>query len=364
MGAITRASLPEEFFDITSAQLLLQPEPQYLHAKLAKMAVMADLQVPDALGLMPGRTPSSQGADYAQPMDGRLVLSDPIMAEAIHAIVGLGTAPGMTIRLNRPRFTDSTYTQAVREVTSGATISVVPIDVGSEQAAVTVKRFAGPYDGTNSRVAPYAIDEFDSKMSIHNLAKIVGLHLKRDFDKTLDSFLVALFDVVASGNDLYPTGMTAVNDSTVAGDFPFDFNLINRAQEKLDTLNVPTFANGRRVGVCTPQQARQLKDDSQWARYVQYFKDVNPVFTTYIGTAANIDWHVSNTLSITNNSNSIPIHYAQVFGPGKVGMGVGQLPRVLSASDDNYGLQAKVIWESEFGLANLDSRFGLSLRSS
>lgn len=362
MSVITRASLPEEFFDITSAQLLKQPEPQYLHAMLAKAAVARDLVTPGALGFMAGRTAGAQGADYAQPGDSRLMLDDGIMSEAITAVVGLGTAPGHTIRLNRPKFTDSTYTEAAREVTSGSTISTTPLDVGSEQAAITCKRFAGPMGSSN--VQPYAIDEFDAKMSIHKLAGIVGLHLKRDFDKWLDSVLVLIFDSVASGNTLYPTGMSADNDSASAGDYPMDVNLLFRSELKLDELNVPMFANGRRVCVLTPRQCQQLKDDSQFARYVEFHKDVNPMFKSYIGTVGNLDIHKSNTLRKVANTNTIDIHYGQCFGPGKVGMGVGEMPRVLNSTDDNYGLQQKVIWEFEAGFCNLDSRFGLSVRSS
>ncbi len=364
MSVITRANLPEEFFDITSAQLLKQPEPMYLHAMLAKAAVARDLVTPGSLGFMAGRTAGGQGAEYAQIGDGRLMLDDGIMSEAIHAVVGLGTAPGHTIKMNRPKFTDTTYTELSREVTSGATISTTPVDVGSEQAAITCKRFAGPYDSVNSRVAPFAIDEFDAKMSIHKLAGIVGLHLKRDFDKWLDTVLVLLYDTVASGNTLYPTGMTADNDSTVAGDYPMDINLLFRAELKLDELNVPVFANGRRVAVLTPRQCQQLKDDSQFAKYVEFHKDVNPMFKSYVGSVGNLDLHKSNTLRKVANSSTVDIHYGQCFGPGKVGMGVGEMPRVLNSTDDNYGLQQKVIWEFEAGFANLDSRFGLSVRSS
>ena len=56
MAIVNRASLPEEFFDITSAKLLLQPEPQYLHCLLLKMAMSASF-TPDAqMGFTPGRS--------------------------------------------------------------------------------------------------------------------------------------------------------------------------------------------------------------------------------------------------------------------------------------------------------------------
>ena len=73
---------------------------------------------------------------------------------------------------------------------------------------------------------------------------------------------------------------------------------------------------------------------------------------------------MSNTLDKANNSTSIPIHKAQMIAPGMVGIGSGDMPRVAASSDDMYGEQAKVIWLASLGFAVLDSRFGLSLRTS
>jgi hypothetical protein len=359
MAVITRASLPEEFYDITSAQLLLQPEPQYLHAQLAKMAVASDLAVPGSVGL-PGRDAGAQGAAYASPSDGRLMLSDPIMGAAITAIVGLGSAPGHTIRMNRPKFTNSTYTEASREVASGSTISTTPLDLDSEQVAVTIKRFAGPYGTAN--VQPYALDEFDAKMSVHKLAGMIGLHLKRDFDRWLDAALVALYAVC--DDTVRPVGMTNDDSASTADAFPLDVNTLFRAEETLDTDNIPAFANGRRACVLHPRQLRELKDDAQFGRYAQYDKNVNPLFQSYVTSIGNLDIFKSNTLTTSTNSSSVVVYRGQVFGPGKVGLGVGQMPRVLHSTDDNYGLQAKIIWEFEAGLVNLDNRFGCLVSST
>lgn len=362
MSVITRVSLPEEFFDITSAQLLVQPEPQYFHAQLAKASMAAELNVADSsLGLMTGRDIPSQGGNYPA-NEGRLMLEDGNLSNAIMSIAGLSGQH--TIRMNRPKFADTTYTLASRTVTSGSTITTTPIDVQSEQVACTVVRVAGPYDSTNSRVAPFAVDEFDAKRSVHSLAKVVGAQMKRDFDKFLDSVLVAIYDVVPSANIIRPNGFTADDDSKVAGDAPLDLDTLFRAEEQLDTTNIPLFPNGRRVAVLQPRQLRQLKSDQDFARYVEFFRDVNPMFGSYIGTIGKVDIFKSNTLTSKNNSSTVSIKYGQMFGPSMVGMGIGGVPRVLAASDDNYGLQAKVIWEFQFGLVSLDDRFGCSIRTS
>lgn len=362
MPVISRATLPEEFFDITSAQLLLQPQPQFLHAMLAKMATGKELSTPDAIGLMPGRSAGDQGANYAQPREGRLMLDDGIMSEAITVVAGLGSAPGHTIRMNRPSFADTTYTQLSREVSAGQLVSTVPVDVASEQVAITIKRFAGPYDQANSRVAPYAIEEFDSRMSIHKLGQIVGLNLHRDFDKFLDGVVSGLYDVCSV--TVYPTGFTADNDATTADAMPLDIETIFRAEESLDSANIPRFANGRRMMVVHPRGLRQLKSDTQWTQLVQFHRDVNPVFESYVGTIGNVDVHKSTTLAAPLNSSSVAIYRAQMFGPGKVGIGIGDVPKVLASTDDNYGMQAKVIWQLKAGFVNLDQRFGVSVRHS
>ena len=57
MALISRATLPSEFFDRTSAMMLVQPEPQYLYAQLVFMAdLQAELRAnPDAFELIAGR---------------------------------------------------------------------------------------------------------------------------------------------------------------------------------------------------------------------------------------------------------------------------------------------------------------------
>lgn len=362
MGLVTRASLPEEFFDITSSMLLVQPEPQYIFAQLFKMALNAALMESAGLGL-PGRPAiGAQGAPYTDAEADRLMMADPIFTDAITVVPDLGKAPGMTVRLNRPKFTDSTYTEASREIASGASISTTPIDLSSEQATVTIKRFAGPY---SSSVQPYGVDRFDASRSVHSVASMVGTHLKRDFDKTIDRFVRDLLGTVTSGNIIRPSGFTADNDSTAAGDAPMDFDTLARTEKALDDLNIPTFANGRRVCVLNPNQIAQLKNDSQFARYAENHAPINPVLAqSYFRTVGGLDIFKSTTLDSAANSSTVTIYRGLAFGPGKVGAGVGEMPRVAHSTSDNYGEQALVIWLAYFGLSNLDDRFGCSIRTS
>jgi len=359
MPLINRATLPQEFFDFTSAMLLTQPEPKYLHAKLIKAALGASFQGPSMLGFLPGRSFGDRGAPYVSDSDAeaaRLSLSDDLYDASIQVIAELGSAPGQTVRMNRPSYANTTYTEASREVPSGSTVSVTPITVTSEQVPITLKRFAGPFDQANVRVAPYGIDRFDSSVMLHKPAQIVALNLKRDFDRTLDAWGVQLFDNAAT--TVRPNGMVNDNTSVIAGSFPFSFRLIQSTETQLDTLNIPTFANGKRVLVLHPRQCEQLAQDAQFNRLSVFESDFNPLWKgAYWRSCGNFDIFKSTTLTQVTNANAVQIHYAQAFGPGGVGCGVGEMPRTAYNTQDNYGETALVIWLWYAGFATLDHRF-------
>lgn len=365
---ISRATLPEEFYDITSGKLLKQPEPQYFHGLLMKRALgigMTKMMV-DGLDIR-GREIPAEGEAYATAEEERLDLEkDMIASNAITFVPELGKSPGDTVRMNRPKFTDTTYTQASRRVLPNQTISTVPVDIQSEQVSITLDRFAGPYDQTNARPAPHAIDQMQSRLAVHRIVDIAGMQLVRDFDKTIDAFTVLLFDQGA--NAIYPKGFAVDNDLVAVDAGPMDYDTVLSAQRKLDELSIPVFPNGRRVMVLTPKQWQDLAADAQFARYAQYDNSItgaNPVYNaSYCKSISQFDIFKSQTMTKTNNSSSVPVHYGQAFGPGMVGAGMGDLPEVRNSTADNYGTQALVIWLWLAGFATLDNRFGVSVRTS
>lgn len=363
-GIINRASLPQEFFDTYSARLLVQPEPQYLHAMLFKMSLGASFDAGGALGMpIPGRQFGGNGAEYASATDGRLVLADGIYDQAVMFIPELGNGPGHTVRMNRPAYQNTTYTQVSREVGSGTAISTTPTKVGSEQTSITLRRFAGPYDPDQSSVAPYGIDRFDSSVMFHRAQQIVGANLVRDFDKTLDTFGVLLFD--QANTIVRPSGFAADNDHVLANDGPMTWSLLQSTERQLDEANIPYFPNGKRVLVLHPRQCEQLGYDPTFQRLVRYYGSMNPAFQgTYFGSIGTWDLFKSNTLTKITNTNSVVVYYAQAFGPGAVGAGAGNMPHVAFHSNDNYGEAAYVIWLWYAGFEVLDTRFIASIRTS
>lgn len=364
MSVLSRLGYPENFYDMTDDQLLLQPEPQYVFARMHMQALAASLDVGGEFGLMAGRTVPQNGAPYVSPESQRLDLNggQEIAEQVFAAKVDFTGKPGSTIRLNRPLYPNTTYTQASRKVLQGATISTTPIVVGSEQNDLTLFRFGGPYDQTNTRVAPFAIDAFDAQMGVHKMAQIVGGNFKRDFDKFCDSAWVTLGDAAAT--NVYPKGFAADNDLTTADAGPMDFDTISRAEEQLDTTNIPYFATGKRILVVTPRQLRELKNDAQYARYAEFHKEYNALFPEYVSDVGKFHVLKSNTLNTPLNGSSIAVHHGLAFGPGVFGAGMGRKPRIAYSSDDNYGETAKGIWLADLGFMLADSRFIVGVRTT
>ena len=375
MGIINRASLSEEFYDRTSAMVLVQPDPQYVFALLAKMALGAAMMVAPTgpIGITPQRAIGSTGLGYTLPGADRLNLAsmDPQVGQAILSVAELGTPQvGHTVRINRPRYGSGGFTLASREITSGASISTVAIDLQSEQVSVTLKRYGGPYDATNSNVAPFALDRFDASRSVHTIVGIVGLHMQRDFDRWLDNVISTLLS--AGSTTLWPQGFSADNSSQVAGDMPLDIDMLFRGYETLKLANIPMFPNGRYRAFISPTGARQLKGDPQAAQYIRYDTGgANPVTAPggmpnagYLGQITGVDIFESTTLVSALNAQSVPVTTNLMIGPGMAAMGAGQLPRVAASTDDNYGEHAKLVWLAYLGFNLADARFGIQMHTT
>lgn len=358
MSNVSRVTLPQEFYDWTSSELLIQPEPQYPMADLILRALGTSLAPPAAIGL-PGRMIGGQGADYSSPEADQLALEPDLISENLFAVkVDFKGQPGLTIRVNRPKYTDSTYTLASRRIPSNTTISTTGIKVDSEQVSLTLDRYAGPYDSTAGEVRPYVIEAFDANMGIHNLVKIVGKHMKRDFHKFLDAVGVDLG--MQGASTTYPAGMTAANDATADGQFPLTYETLSRLARQMDDSYLPTLPDGKRVLVLTPTGLKQLKDDKQFALYSHDFEKTNPLFRRYTALKSILpEWYVfvSQTLDTTANSSSVNIHTGLAFAPGALGIGMGRPPAVVNNTNDNYGESVPVIWRADLAFACLDSRF-------
>lgn len=363
--SVNQVTLPSEFFDLTSGKLLKQPEPQYFWAMM--LAAADARSVLNKAGIqvgMPGRDVASQGLAYASELDRLQLAAASEAAEAVMAIEELGKGPGHTVRINRPAFSGGGYTVANRQVGVSDTISTSPQDISGEQTAVTLKRIVGPFASGGSAPQPYAIDAFAAKGSVHSLADIVGLHLRRDRMRYIDTVINLEFNK-ASTNVAYVNGATADNDYVDANAGLLNVNAVFDVEEKLASANIPTFSNGRWKLALTPKALRHLKTDSVYAHYAQHDAGMkNPLFPGYVATIGRLDIYEVNTFQTATNSSSVVVERNIAFGPGAVGYGVGLRPEVRASTDDNYAETPKVIWICYEGHECLDERFLVSLRTT
>jgi hypothetical protein len=381
MGIVSRATLPAEFFDRTSAMMLIQPEPQYLYAQLVFMAdLQAELrQNPDALSLLAGRGIEGAEGAVVRPFSEnqlQLVAADKVRGETIAVSSELASGNvGHTIRMNRPVFANTTYSAASRLVTSNQTISTTPISLTAEQVAITIQRFAGPYDQANSRVAPYGVDRFDAQRSVHDLVATVGTQLSRDRFRFVDTIYAGLFDSPVSTSVLYPGdpsnnlaggGDAAAFPSATNGYRPLDAESIFRMEQKLTDLFIPRFGDGMYRLIVTPQQARQLRTDPAFQRMSVFQPENNPLKQSYIATLGMVEIFVCSTNTVdTSTVAGVSINHGVMFGPGLVGrVKDGEGCRVVSSTDDNYGETPKVVWLAYEGQSLLDNRFVVGIHSN
>lgn len=361
---IDQFSFSQNFFIATATQLLTAPEPQFIYATLMKAAMRKDLMLQN--GLMTGHWNNLEVAgntsEYANlPEKGRLLLSSDL-PDIFGAKIDFDGMPGSTVRINRPVFENTTYTQASREINPSNTISVVPINVGREQNDLTLKLFSGPYDSENSRPAPIALDALSLKTGVHSLEAELKMQLKRDYDATLHGFTVEMLDGAPA---IYPNGMTSVNDVAYDGQFPFDLDLMMRVEEAMDIANLPTFGDGTRILVIHPTHKKQLRQDPSF----RYESHDHPIFNqlfpgSYLGRIKKFQVFECNRLTTSLNTNTKTVIRAHAIAPGALGVGMGGTPRIAKASDTNYDLQAKLMWQLFGAFKLMDSRFAYVIPTS
>lgn len=370
MADIVRAGIPQEFQDLTSEIMLRAPEPQYFHGNLLKGVIgAARLRAEsERMGLpLPGRDTkwSGYGADIPAMAYAGMMLNDPSgLTEAITYFDDFDKTdnprPGNTVRVNRPVFTDSTYTLAARTIGSGTTISTTGIGIGAGQVDLTLRKIGGPYSG--SAVVPYVLDRFDLTRSIHQASKLVGMHMQRDCDKTLDKIAVDIFDAVDSTNGIVrPDGMTSDNSSAAAGSFPMTYATLTKVGTRMVEQHVMPFRNGRWAMVLHPRQVEQLRIDVGYQRLAQFTPasaGINPLFmSSYQFSVDKFDIYQSTTLTTATNSSSVVVYYGQAFGRQVMGAGCPRPPEVVPNSQDNYGESIPLIWLSYLAVTTLDNRY-------
>jgi len=368
--SINALTLPSEFWTKTSEKLLLPPEPDYLFANMVYQAASeAELRSVEAAAGPAGAQLPSNGAPVPDvkglELNERAPYIDAVSYEDFKS------QPGQTVRMNRIVFADTTYTEASRLATR-ATVGTAGADVTGEQIELTIHRYMGPLVSSGGAIGPYIIEEFDVKRyPVHNLVQRVGVALKRDRNKFVDSVVASkVCTGAASTNYIYAgdvnSTLTTDNSAFLAqGDRPVDVEMLLRAEARADTVGVPTFSNGRRMVVLSVRQNLQLQSNSRWQRMAKNFESKNPLFTKYVGSVSNMDVFVSATNPTTTANSTITVQLGALIGPGAIAYAMAS--PCMTRTDpgvQNYGQRVPVIWAADEAFGILDNRFLVSLRSN
>lgn len=364
MPIVSRVTLPQEFYDIVSEDMLVAPQPQFVFAQMV-YAANARAQL-SAAGIDLGRaSPPSQGASIPSLMDMQLILANGPFNGAIRSVIDLEKAGvGHTVRINRPVLAGGQYTVAARTISSQQTISTTPIDIAAEQTSITMLRVVGPASSGGSGPQPFAIDRMDAGKSVHQLRELVGLSLKYDREKYLDTVIGLQYDTASNNSVVRPGSLSADSSFPNTGETALDLDTLLRAKEALVTANIPKFPDGKYRCIVSPKQMRQLNMDPDFRAGARNFESLNPLFQPSITNISDIAIIESNTIQTDATTVSgVTIQRGLMFGPSAIGYGCGQMPEVVSASDDNYGQTAKVVWVCYEGHGILDKRFVVGVRS-
>lgn len=374
-----RLSLPQDFEDKISKRMLTAPVPRFFWAQLFKLAgVRFGLEQTSAseMGLTPERSPANQGAPAPELQSLQLMLEDPTGQAAVIVVSDELAVQGQghTIRFNRPVFSGGGYTLAARRQTAITSISTTPIDFSAEQVYLTLERLAGPYASGGSVVQPYAIDKWDAKRSIHDLAGLAALNLEYDRQALVDGIVNALVEAItgctltgaSTINSVWPgRGRKTADAQLIApGDAEMDLETLLRAEQTLVSRNVPRMPDGRYIAVVTPKQATQLMLDSDFKDLAKYTPEKNPLFQDFVGDIGTVRVYRSTTLTqdtTTVSGNSI--QHGVMLGREALGYGIGEELEVVASSDDNYSNTAKFIWQAMEAFGVFDTRYGVGMRS-
>lgn len=370
--ALSRLTLPGAFYDRTSQQMLVAPEPEYLYAKLV-FAANAKMELRDTeIPLTAFQVPVSASGGILPPE----AMNDPVvnaswpLADAIQMedFQGKGVGPGQTVRFPRQIFTDSTYTKASRNITR-AVVGTTPVDIEMGMAELTIQRYGGPYAG--SAVGPYVIESFDlQNKSEIDLSRQCASHLRRDRVKFLDSVVGDLYCSGASSSTgyVYPGDYTdsLTSDATAflaQGTRPMDMEALVRAERRAVENKIPTFTGGRYVCILSPRQAQQLLMSRAFRDASQFIPEKNLLTSSYVRSIGRTDIYIGQT-NPTTTTGSITVQLGVLFGQGAVGAAVASACGVYPDSATNFDQRIMVIWRADEEYKVLDNRFLISIRSN
>lgn len=280
--------------------------------------------------------------------------------------VELGRRPGDTVRVPRYAFLADPTDEASRTLTPGTDIT--GSQALSEKAVSVVIKERG-------LATPIGIAEFTQVRSLTDLVAIANRNLNRDYNLWVDNVIRDLY--LTATTVLYPDDNVAA--TTLDANDVFNKDFLVDIETELFVRKIPTFPNGRWVGVLNPYDVKNLRksfiglannalaqDQDNISRYL--FPEGQGVVSGYVGSAGRLDLFASNNTGVGASSSSpvpagvqaagsspaIDLGSSSFFGPGAVGRGIGMPVEVRHADETNFGRRDLLIWLSHEGFGELD----------
>lgn len=361
--SLNRLNLPQAFRDEVSKVGLQSPIPMFAMARVL-FAAVAGAQ----LKSLPA------GFQGASDLQSNMLMLDEIntpLIKVFDELAGKGHEND-TVKILRPSFGGGGYTLDARRARAEVSTSIVPLLISGETASLTLKMFEGPYDTTNSRVAPYAFTPHQVNGDPARFGKILLENFEYDRWSFVDGVLMSLCELNAAhivGGD--PTGaldgtvMSTVANAAfaVAGDRPLDCDSIMRARVKLSDAKIKPLPNGRYAAFISTRQQLDLTRDPDWKNASKEKDATNILGGSFSGTIHGVDVYVLNTIGTASNSSSVTYQKGFVLGDGALGYAPGTSCEVVASHDTNYEKQYKFVWQAVEDFVRLDSRMGVSLLS-
>lgn len=372
MPSINRGTIPQNYLDsINLGMRLPQPEPQYLFAKMAVQAQLAAgaMEVNAGTAVNYVRMMSEGGGQPVPDALVQMARAADTYPGAVMFVDAFGKNEGDTVKMRRNIYDGGGYDEASREVKTDVPTTTTGIAIRAEEVPIVLKQFEGPYDTTNSRVAPFPITQFDAKYRANKdqLAGLVRHHLLRDYIKWLDTVIRNRFR--ATSNITYADGVTNVLSFTLGAGHSATLDMILKARKAVSDRERAPFANGRYMALVPTQFNVDMVQDPVYRDLsAQHGMGQNPLFG-YLASVQDVDIFECTTLktyapgdTVPNDGQVVPagagnnVYEGLIISPESVGFGQADPPMVFEADDTDYQKAVKVIWRSTQAFQTLDDR--------
>lgn len=280
--------------------------------------------------------------------------------------IRFGAGEGDTVQLNRyPVFGDVGLSRTARKLTEQQTIGTAnPIKQDTESVTIVLEEYSGPYNDSESQVAPLGLTEKVARQAEAKLIdtgdptsffnSIGGRSLKDDHDRWHDRVLQNLLDETT--NEWNPDAVSDGSVETTGTGSKIDSEDLQGIKETLELNNSPTDSDGLYWAFVSPRMDKHLRQDADFKEAMHY-ADPQKLVRGEMGVYEGFRF-IKSTNMTTETINSETAYKGYFLGLGAIGYGEGDLPlEIRMNKNDDYERFMYLVWLVFRGYALLDDRF-------